>query len=50
MIVQFLQSTRMPKFDRKSAPSRGCVVSARTNDHRKERRRVLMAISIEASP
>jgi hypothetical protein len=29
----FLQSTRRPKWDRKSAPMRGCVTSATTNRH-----------------
>jgi hypothetical protein len=29
----FLQSTRRPKWERKSAPMRGCVTSATTNRH-----------------
>jgi hypothetical protein len=34
----FLQSTRRPKWERKSAPMRSCVMSAITNRHVNSRR------------
>jgi hypothetical protein len=34
----FLQSNRRPKWERKSAPMRGCVMSATTNRHVNSRR------------
>jgi hypothetical protein len=41
----FLQSTKRPKCDRKSAPMSGCVTSATTNRHVNSRRNPRLMLS-----